>query len=149
MRLKKRTCERGVTLPEILVVIAILAILAFVSGTWLLAHAGRADLKRATRNLVTSLHFAKNEAIKQNTSFEVAVDNNGWSVVQTKTGTAHQRFNTSNLRTQINVTSNKNRFVFTGKGRPTPNSLGTVTLRIPGGEKLEVTVSMAGNIRVK
>lgn len=151
MRLKKKTYEGGVTLVEILVVLGILAILAFVSGTWLFSHAGRADLRRATRNLVTSLHYAKNEAIKQNTSFEVVISpgGNGWSVIQTKTGNTQQKFNTSSLRTPVNVATNKNKFVFTGKGRPTSDSWGTVTLGISSGEKLDVSVSKAGNIRVR
>lgn len=145
--------ETGVTLIEVLVVIGILSILAVVSGTWLFRHADRADLKRATRNLVSSLHAARIEAIKENRPMEVRITDMGWSVVRQADNATLRTFSLAGLRTPIDVNTNsKNTYVFTGKGRPIavdgtlPN--GSINMTSPG-SRMSISVSISGNIRVQ
>ncbi len=65
----------GFSLVEILVVLAILGILATISGMALFSYMARADLKRAARTVVSMCQTARNEAIKRNA--QVAVVFNG------------------------------------------------------------------------
>lgn len=145
--------EAGVTLVEVLVVIGILSILAVVSGTWLFRHADRADLKRATRNLVSSLHAARIEAIKQNRPMEVRITDTEWSVVRQADNATLRKFSLAGFRTPIDINTNsKNTYVFTGKGRPIavdgtlPN--GSINMTSPG-SRMSISVDISGNIRVQ
>lgn len=150
---QKNSPEVGVTLVEVLVVIGILSILAVVSGTWLFRHADRADLKRATRNLVSSLHAARIEAIKENRPMEVRITDMGWSVVRQADNATLRTFSLAGFRTPININTNsKNIYVFTGKGRPItvdgtlPN--GSINMTSPG-SRINISVDISGNIRVQ
>lgn len=140
--------EAGTTLVEILVVIGILAILAFVSGTWMFRHADRADLKRATRNMVTALHSARIEAIKENRPMEVRITNAGWSVVRQSDNATLRRFSLTDFRTPIVVDANPNTYTFSGKGRPVGVNNGRIGIA-SAGSQMEVIVGISGNIRVR
>jgi Tfp pilus assembly protein FimT len=144
---KRKKREAGISLTEILVVLGILAILGFVSGTWLFSHAGRADLKRATRNLVSAFHTARTEAVKRNSPIEVRITDTGWSVVLRVDNSTLRTFSLADFRTPITVAPQKT-YQFTGKGRPDGVINDTINITAAG-NTMAVKLGPSGSVRVE
>src|SRR6056297_3144511 len=68
--------NQGVTIIELLIVIAIIAILASFSASSFVNNIADYRLNSAARELMTNMYKAKMEAIKQNTSCRVVFDTN-------------------------------------------------------------------------
>lgn len=156
-----KQCTRGhaagITFVEVIVILAVVAILATISGTALFSHMGRSDLKRASRTIVSLLQSARVEAIKRNAetavffnntsqTCTVYLDNGDGSWGTTGDNTRGQMFPLSTMRSRILLAGlTKTTFVFTPKGRLDPPS-GSVLLTNEAGESMNITVRISGSI---
>ena len=140
---------RGFTLVEAVVIMGMLAILLAMSGTALVSWMDRADLKRATRNLVSTLQYARVQAIKENRTIQVKITPTGWSVVRKQQGDIKLRsFSLKNLRKPISSNSTTT-IGFRGNGRPETASNTSIRLTSSAGNKMTITMSSVGRIKVE
>ncbi len=66
-----RSKEKGMTLIEVLIVVAIIGIVTALSGYSLTSYIPRSNLKLASRNIASMCQLARAEAIKRNTRMAV------------------------------------------------------------------------------
>lgn len=149
----------GFSLVEVLVVLAILGILATISGMALSSYMARADLKRAARTVVSLCQTARIEAIKRNRSTAVVFNNaTNTCSVYTANGdgnwateadnTLMRRFSISGSRSPITVTNaTASTYIFNSRGRST---LGSITLLNSANTRsLTITIRSTGSIIVQ
>ncbi|ACU91507.1 GspH/FimT family pseudopilin [Desulfomicrobium baculatum] len=95
--------NKGYTLLETLVVLAIAAVLAGICGTTLLAALPGAEVNRAARTIVSMCRHARFEAIKRNVQirFECDTEQNACEIRVRGDNTLLWRFDLADLRNQV------------------------------------------------
>jgi len=131
--------NRGFSLVEVLVVVAILAILAGFTGTALMKWIPHSNLTRAARTVVSMAQFAKEEAIKRNQSVNFNCNSTTNACTVLVGGNATRIFDLSTLGSNVILTTSP-RLAFNGRGRASSannvwaatitNSAGTRSVRV-------------------
>jgi len=135
---------KGFSLIEVLVVVAIIGILAGISGTALMKWLPEANLKRAARTIVSMCQDARVEAIKRNQQINFSCNSAANTCVASFTnGTALRQFDLSNIGSGVRLSNSLNT-TFTSRGRAlTP---GIIPITNNAASTLSVTVRTSGSI---
>ena len=78
--------SQGLTLVELILCMAILAVLLAIASPLLAQFSTGYRLRAATRELATDLQFARLLAVKENRNFQVICDTNSYRVVRVSDG---------------------------------------------------------------
>jgi prepilin-type N-terminal cleavage/methylation domain-containing protein len=78
--------SQGLTLVELILCMAILAVLLAIASPLLAQFSTGYRLRAATRELATDLQFARLLAVKENRNFQVICDTNSYQVVRVNDG---------------------------------------------------------------
>jgi type IV fimbrial biogenesis protein FimT len=117
----------GFTIIELLVVVAILAIMAALAGPSMTRIVGQQRLKSAATDLHLAMVKARSEAIKRNANVTVRpVDGNwenGWTIPDPVDSTA-PGLSVRGATSSVAVTTTATQVVFVGSGRTTPATAG-------------------------
>lgn len=135
---------KGFSLVEILVVIAIIGILAGISGIALMKWLPEANLKRAARTIVSMCQDARVEAIKRNQRINFSCNNvTNTCVISFTNGTALRQFDLSTIGSGVRLSNSLNT-TFTSRGRAL--NAGTIPIANNAASTLSVTVRTSGSI---
>lgn len=151
--------NKGFTLVEVMIVIAIFAVIAAVITPTFLASRDHSKVKGDAVNLRAVFESAKLRAIKHNTnvvvrfpdatSYQVFIDTNRNNVQDA----GEDLIANETLAPGVTITSNTftdNDMAFNPRGMANgPNSTGTITMTSPGGESYSVVVSSFGRVRIQ
>jgi type II secretion system protein H len=151
--------NKGFTLIELMVVIAIVAIMAGVMAPSFMQWRDRSKVQGDASNLRAAFETAKLRAIKHNTnvvvtfpdttSFQAFIDTNNNGAQDAGEETLFNR----TLAPGVTITNNTfagNDMAFNPRGMANgPNSTGTITMTSPGGERYSVVVSSFGRVRME
>jgi type IV fimbrial biogenesis protein FimT len=131
--LNLRQPERGLTLIEVLVVLAIVAILAVAGAPALGEYSANARLREGGNLLLGETMAARSEAVKRNA--QVRVSTNG-SLISVEEITSTSPLTTATLRTRTlpdGVQLATGIITFDSEGRPTPfGTVGSIDLSMTG-----------------
>lgn len=134
---------KGLTLVELMIVMAVLAILLTVATPSLDSFSSAYKLRGAAREVATDLQFARLLAVKENKDFRVNISSKSYQVVRVSDGSVAK---TRNLDTDYpNVTLTNTSITFDSRGNSSAN---TVTVANPMGTK-NVTVVPTGRVKVE
>ena len=141
------TNSKGFSLVEMLVLLAIIAILAGLSGLALMKWVPQANLKRATRTIVSMCQDAKMQAIKRNRQVRVTCDNATNTcisqIISGGSGEILRQFNLSNVQSGIHLVAPGGMTTFTSRGRASGD---TITVQNNGGHQYKIVVRPSGSI---
>jgi len=137
--------NKGFTLLETLVVLAVVAVLAGICGTAFLKALPGAEMNRAVRTIVSMCRHARFEAIKRNEQirFQCAKLQNTCEIRVRSDNTLLRRFDLNVLRTGVTHTKSFTTH-FNGLGRATV--AGSVTIESNTGLTRTVTVRPSGSM---
>lgn len=140
--------NKGYTLLETLVVLAIVAVLTGICGTALLAALPGAEVSRAARTVVSMCRYARFEAIKRNAQirFECDTEQNTCEIRVRGDNTLLRRFDLSDLRNQVTHAKSFTTH-FNGLGRA--SVAGSVIIQNNNGLSRTVTVRTSGSVVTK
>lgn len=163
--MKSETKQKGFTLMEVIIVVAIVGILSAVITPVISAMLPRYYLRAEARELLINFKKAKIDAVKRNRtvfiqftpetvgdpekggSYLVWVDDNRNSVCD-----AGENLQTINMPRNVRLTTNKNLVGYTSRGLPWNNQFGTATLKSSGGNGTRVyviTLGPAGKVQMQ
>jgi len=135
---------KGFSLIEVLVVVAVIGILAGISGTALMKWLPQANLKRAARTIVSMCQDARVEAIKRNQQINFSCSNaTNTCVVSFTNGTTLRQFDLSIIGSGVRLSNSLNTS-FTSRGRAL--TAGTIPITNNAASTLSVTVRTSGSI---
>ncbi len=143
--------ERGMTVAELAIVLAITAVLSLFMGTELQAMADRVYLDTAVAEVVGDLRYARNMAVREGEPVQVAVDAEQLGVTL---------FRSSDLTRPVSPSRNLKdrgvRMLRSSGGRllsfhPRGTSATPTTLTLEGrrGDQRVITVSLTGIVRAR
>jgi prepilin-type N-terminal cleavage/methylation domain-containing protein len=149
--------NKGFTLIELMIVIAILSIMAAIAIPGWLSWRDGAKIRGAASSLKADFERAKLRAVRVNgnvcvlftgnTTYQIFTDLNEDSSLDAGEDTIANR----TLPAGVSITGNTfsaNRMSFNSRGIP-DGSAGTVTLTSAGGKRFDVVVSMFGRVRME
>ena len=141
------TQTKGFSLVEMLIIVAIIGILAGISGMALMKWIPQANLKRAARTIVSMCQDARVEAIKRNQAVNFNCTN---SICQVRLAAAPstilKQFNLSSMKGGVQLTSNY-ATTFNSRGRATPSQ--DIEIKNSAERILTVTIRTSGSIVTK
>lgn len=140
--------NKGYTLLETLVVLAIVAVLTGISGTAYLAALPGAEVNRAVRTIVSMCRHARFEAIKRNQQIRFQCDalQNACEIRVRSDNSLLRRFDLGSLRHQVAPAKSFTTH-FNGLGRA--SVAGSVTIQNNTGLSRKVTVRLSGSVVTK
>jgi type IV fimbrial biogenesis protein FimT len=149
--------NKGFTLLELMVAIAIIAIMATITIPGWLSWRDSARVKGAANSLKADFERAKLRAVRENsnvcvlftgnTAYQVFTDPDEDSILGAGEDTIADR----TLPEGVTITDNtfsSSRMSFNARGIP-DGSAGTITLTSTGGQRYDVVVSMFGRVRTE
>jgi prepilin-type N-terminal cleavage/methylation domain-containing protein len=146
--------QRGFTLAELMVVVAVIGILAVVGTPLFLSYLQASQTRGAAQEVATLLHRARQMAIANNTSYRVEVDVAGNRLRFVRTSDNTPWIGPGTDSQGYRRLENEARLM-TPTANPTFNPLGTAgggTIPVqnsPGTSTLSVVVSSSGRIRIQ
>ncbi|WP_092372445.1 GspH/FimT family pseudopilin [Desulfomicrobium apsheronum] len=142
-----RNQPKGFSLAELLVTLAVIAILAGISGTALMKWIPQANLKRAARTIVSMCQSARVEAIKRNAPVTFNCTDNSCEVrLADAPNTLLRQFNLSSLKGSVQLEADY-ATTFNSRGRATPTQ--TLDIKNSAEKILSVTIRTSGSIMTK
>jgi prepilin-type N-terminal cleavage/methylation domain-containing protein len=145
----KKDRSYGFSLVEILVILAIISILAVISGTALMKWIPQANLKRGARTIVSMAQFARVEAIKRNENVSLNCTGNTCLVTLPSDNTQLRKFDLTTLQSGIQL-NNAFSTVFTNRGRlPYGDPGGSIIIQNNAANTLTIEVQPSGSIVTK
>jgi type IV fimbrial biogenesis protein FimT len=151
--------NKGFTLIELMIVIAIFAVIATVITPAFLSWRDQSKVRGDAVNLRASFEMAKLRAIKHNTNVVVLFPNTtSYQVfIDTNNNGARDAGETlladRSLKAGVAITNNTfvgSDMAFNPRGMANgPNSTGTITMTSPGGKQYSVVVSSFGRVRME
>jgi type IV fimbrial biogenesis protein FimT len=152
--------EAGVTLMEVLVVVAIIGILTAIAVPNWLSWRANAKINGAVTNLRGDLEMAKMRAIKENASVAILFTSNGYTIFVDNGSGGGTSDNWTQDGSEMLVTNHQitpgvtmsntfsnSRTRFSGGGRP--GNLGTCTLTDSRGVQRQISINLLGRIRLQ
>jgi type II secretion system protein H len=144
--------QRGVTLVELMVAIAVIGIISVGATPFFMTFLRAMETRGASRELATVLQQARELAIARNTNYQVNVNGNQLQFVDNSTGNAWigPGTDTQGFKRLVNqaqlVNPPANPIIFNPLGTARG---GTITVQnAQGTSALDVVVSSAGRIRI-
>jgi type IV fimbrial biogenesis protein FimT len=140
--------NKGFTLLETLVVLAVVAVLAGITGPALISALPGAEMDRATRTIVSMCRYARFEAIKRNEQIRLQCDmqNNTCEIRVRDDNTLLRRFDLNGLRNSVAHTKSFTTH-FNSLGRA--SVAGAITFENNTGLSRSVTVRLSGSVVTK
>jgi len=137
----------GFTMMEIIIGMAVLAILIAIASPMIPQFSSGYRLRGAARELATDLQFARLLAVKENNSFQLAIINSNSYQVQKPDGSLVAK-NRSFMLDYPDVTLTPITSVtFNSRGNSTWNTISTITVSNSAGTKT-ITVDPTGRVKL-
>lgn len=137
---RSSVAQRGFTLVEAIIVMAIMAVLAGASASSFVWLNQSTQIRGAAFDLVADLDFARSEAVKRNDDVVVAPVAGAWGNGWTVTAGADVLRQRPALGGQVAFAAAPGALTFDGAGRATLGSVGNFRLCPPGSSVMGRTV---------
>ncbi len=140
--------ENGFTMTELIVVVALLAVVASVAVPQYRIYMEKSRLNGAARTVMTDLMHARSLAASENAGIKVVFSGGGYIVARPEKDDHETIMTTRRLDNEypgVTITSNRD-FLFRPDG--TVHAAGTVSLHNRRGSR-KIAVSMAGRVRIQ
>jgi type IV fimbrial biogenesis protein FimT len=121
--------QRGLTLIELMVVMALLAIVAAIAAPGMRSFAAGIRVKSLANELTADLLVARSEALKRNTSVTVTPNGSGWQAGWTVGTTADVLLQREASRADLQFEAPPPLMIFNASGRLT-SPVGTVRMTV-------------------
>lgn len=132
----------GFTVAEMLIAIAVFAILAAIAVPQFMAFRPINRLNGATRQIYSELMWARSKAVDENTSYVVTFPTNQTMQI---TGSTTKTVDIQTQYSDVTLTSSASTITFSARG--TTDVAPTITLTNPGGTKT-VTLRITGTASI-
>jgi type IV fimbrial biogenesis protein FimT len=141
----RRKSVSGFTLIEMMIVIAIIAILTAIAAPNFSNYMIQRRLNGAARQVMSDLMWARMQAVSKNNNFKITFSGNSYTIENVATG---ETTPTKDIRTDyydVSFSDISNNPIFSPRG--TASALATITLTNAGGSK-SVCVAITGRVKV-
>ncbi len=155
----KNFTEKGFTLVELLVTVALIMVMVLIAGPALQRHAINANLKSAARDIASDFMLLKERAVSENAEYQIDFDaaNDNYEIKRWDTGTSAfvslspaQVKSVKNFGQDIDITSAVfgagDKATFKVRGTVTP--LGSVQMTNSRNSTASITVNITGRTYV-
>jgi type IV fimbrial biogenesis protein FimT len=150
----RRLTSHGFTLIEIIVTIALVAVLSGLAGPAFREYLGNQRIKSASFDLMSAISFARSEAIKRNADVRLCASSTNWAAGWSVKIGAADCSGTTVLRTQdayngIVIEGSSTTLSYSNDGRPAASSTFDIKLptTISGVRCRRVTTDLIGTPR--